>query len=187
LRGKPENMYGRKKSALFENEELKNLTFSLGIQKDVEDLRYSKIIIATDADNDGYHIRNLVMTYLLLYFEELVLTGHVYILETPLFRVRNKQKTVYCYSEESRDKELANMKNAEVTRFKGLGEINPTEFGQFIFPRKEGESEDKGMHLTPVTIQSLKNVPEVLKFYMGKNTPERRDFIVHHLASEIDA
>lgn len=187
LCGKPENMYGRKKSALFENEELKNLTFSLGIQKDVEDLRYSKIIIATDADNDGYHIRNLVMTYLLLYFEELVLTGHVYILETPLFRVRNKQKTVYCYSEESRDKELANMKNAEVTRFKGLGEINPSEFGQFIFPRKEGESEDKGMHLTPVTIQSLKNVPEVLKFYMGKNTPERRDFIVHHLASEIDA
>ena len=187
LRGKPENMYGRKKSALFENEELKNLTFSLGIQKDVEDLRYNKIIIATDADNDGYHIRNLVMTYLLLYFEELVLTGHVYILETPLFRVRNKQKTVYCYSEESRDKELANMKNAEVTRFKGLGEINPSEFGQFIFPRKEGESEDKGMHLTPVTIQSLKNVPEVLKFYMGKNTPERRDFIVHHLASEIDA
>ena len=187
LRGKPENMYGRKKSALFENEELKNLTFSLGIQKDVEDLRYSKIIIATDADNDGYHIRNLVMTYLLLYFEELVLTGHVYILETPLFRVRNKQKTVYCYSEESRDKELSNMKNAEVTRFKGLGEINPSEFGQFIFPRKEGESEDKGMHLTPVTIQSLKNVPEVLKFYMGKNTPERRDFIVHHLASEIDA
>ncbi len=187
LRGKPENMYGRKKSALFENEELKNLTFSLGIQKDIEGLRYDKIIIATDADNDGYHIRNLVMTYLLLYFEELVLTGHVFILETPLFRVRNKQKTVYCYSEASRDKELAKMKGAEVTRFKGLGEINPSEFGQFIFPRKEGESEDKGMHLTPVTIQSLKNVPEVLQFYMGKNTPERRDFIVHHLATEIDA
>ena len=128
------------------------------------------------------------MTYLLLYFEELVLTGHVYILETPLFRVRNKTKTVYCYSEESRDKEVAKMgKSAEVTRFKGLGEINPSEFGQFIFPRKEGESEDKGMHLTPVTIQSIKNVPEVLKFYMGKNTPERRDFIVHNLAQEIDA
>ncbi|MCR5437102.1 MAG: type IIA DNA topoisomerase subunit B [Treponema sp.] len=187
LRGKPENMYGRKKSALFENEELKNLTFSLGVQKDIEDLRYDKIIIATDADNDGYHIRNLIMTYLLLYFEELILTGHVYILETPLFRVRNKQKTVYCYSEESRDKELANMRGAEVTRFKGLGEINPSEFGQFIFPRKEGESEDKGMHLTPVSIQTLKNVPEVLKFYMGKNTPERKDFIVHHLAAEIDA
>ena len=188
LRGKPENMYGRKKSALFENEELKNLTFSLGVQKDIEGLRYDKIIIATDADNDGYHIRNLVMTYLLLYFEELVLSGHVFILETPLFRVRNKSKTVYCYSEDSRDKELAKMgASAEVTRFKGLGEINPSEFGQFIFPRKEGESEDKGMHLTPVTIQALKNVPEVLKFYMGKNTPERREFIVHHLSKEIDA
>ncbi len=188
LRGKPENMYGRKKSALFDNEELKNLTFSLGVQKDIEGLRYDKIIIATDADNDGFHIRNLVMTYLLLFFEELVLTGHVYILETPLFRVRNKSKTVYCYSEESRDKEVAKMgKSAEVTRFKGLGEINPSEFGQFIFPRKEGESEDKGMHLTQVTIQSLKNVPQVLKFYMGNNTPERREFIVHNLAKEIDA
>ena len=188
LRGKPENMYGCKKSALFENEELKNLTFSLGVQQDIEGLRFDKIIIATDADNDGYHIRNLVMTYLLLYFEELVLSGHVFILETPLFRVRNKSKTVYCYSEESRDKELAKMgASAEVTRFKGLGEINPNEFGQFIFPRKEGESEDKGMHLTPVTIQSLKNVPEVLQFYMGKNTPKRYDYIVHHLAKEIDA
>ena len=188
LKGKPENMYGRKKSALFENEELKNLTFSLGVQKDIEGLRYNKIIIATDADNDGFHIRNLVMTYLLLFFEELVLTGHVYILETPLFRVRNKTKTVYCYSEESRDKEVAKMgKSAEVTRFKGLGEINPSEFGQFIFPRKEGESEDKGMHLTQVSIQTLKNVPQVLKFYMGNNTPERRDFIVHNLAKEIDA
>ncbi len=188
LRGKPENMYGMKKSALFENEELKNLTFSLGVQKDIEDLRFDKIIIATDADNDGFHIRNLLMTYFLLFFEELVLTGHVFILETPLFRVRTKNKTVYCYSEESRDKELAKLGNsAEVTRFKGLGEINPSEFGQFIFPRKDGESEDKGMHLTPVTIQALKNVPEVLKFYMGKNTPERHDFIVHHLAKEIDA
>ena len=188
LRGKPANMYGMKKSAIFDVDELKNLTFSLGIQKDIEGLRYNKIVIATDADNDGYHIRNLVMTYFLLYFEELVLSGHIYILETPLFRVRNKSKTVYCYTEESRDKELAKMgKSAEVTRFKGLGEINPSEFGQFIFPRKEGESEDKGMHLTPVTIQALKNVPEVLKFYMGKNTPERREFIIHNLAQEIDA
>ena len=188
LRGKPENMYGRKKTALFDNEELKNLTFSLGVQKDIESLRYNKIIIATDADNDGFHIRNLVMTYLLLFFEELVLTGHVYILETPLFRVRNKTKTVYCYSEESRDKEIKNLgSNAEVTRFKGLGEISPSEFGQFIHPRKDGDSEDVGMHLTPVTIQHLKNIPEVLSFYMGKNTPERRDFIVHNLAKEIDA
>jgi len=188
LKGKPENMYGRKKSALFDNEELKNLTFSLGVQRSVEDLRYDKIIIATDADNDGFHIRNLVMTYLLLFFEELVLTGHVYILETPLFRVRTKKETVYCYSEDSRDKEMKRLgANAEVTRFKGLGEISPAEFGQFIHPRKEGESEDKGIHLTPVTIQSLKNVPQVLEFYMGKNTPERREFIVHHLAKEIDA
>lgn len=188
LRGKPENMYGRKKTALFDNEELKNLTFSLGVQKDIESLRYNKIIIATDADNDGFHIRNLVMTYLLLFFEELVLTGHVYILETPLFRVRNKTKTVYCYSEESRDKEIKNLgSNVEVTRFKGLGEISPSEFGQFIRPRKDGDSEDVGMHLTPVTIQHLKNIPEVLSFYMGKNTPERRDFIVHNLAKEIDA
>lgn len=187
LRGKPENMYGQKKSSMLQNQELMNLTFSLGIQNDIENLRYDKIIIATDADNDGFHIRNLCMTYFLLYFEELVLSGHLYILETPLFRVRNKSKTVYCYTEESRDKALETMRGAEVTRFKGLGEISPEEFGQFIFPRKEGESEDKGMHLTPVTIQSIKNVPEVLKFYMGKNTPERRDYIVNNLASEIDA
>ncbi len=188
LRGKPENMYGRKKSALFDNEELKNLTFSLGIQKDVENLRYNKIVIATDADNDGFHIRNLVLTYILLYFEELVITGHVFILETPLFRVRNKNRTIYCYSEESCEKAQKELgKGAETTRFKGLGEISPSEFGQFIHPRKEGESEDVGIHLTPVSIQSLKNVPEVLEFYMGKNTPERRDFIVHHLAEEIDA
>ena len=188
LRGKPENMYGRKKTALFENEELKNLTLSLGIQKEIEGLRYEKIIIATDADNDGFHIRNLVMTYLLLYFEELILTGHVYILETPLFRVRTKSKTVYCYSELSRDKALKELgKGAEITSFKGLGEISPHEFEQFIRPRKEGESEDVGIHLTPVSIQTLQNVPKVLEFYMGKNTPERRDFIVHHLAEEIDA
>ncbi|MCF0242290.1 MAG: type IIA DNA topoisomerase subunit B [Treponema sp.] len=188
LRGKPENMYGRKKSALFENEELKNLTFSLGIQRSIEDLRFQKIVIATDADNDGFHIRNLIMTYLLLYFEELVLSGHVYILETPLFRVRNKKEIVYCYSEESRDREITRLgASAEVTRFKGLGEISPEEFKQFMHPRKDGESEDKGIHLTPVSIQTLKNVPQVLEFYMGKNTPERRDFIVHHLAAEIDA
>ncbi len=188
LRGKPENMYGRKKTALFENEELKNLTLSLGVQKEIEGLRYDKIIIATDADNDGFHIRNLVMTYLLLYFEELVLTGHVYILETPLFRVRNKTRTIYCYSEASRDKALKEIgRGAEITRFKGLGEISPHEFGQFIRPRKDGESEDVGIHLTPVSIQTLQNVPKVLEFYMGKNTPERREFIVHHLAEEIDA
>ncbi|MFC2602914.1 MAG: type IIA DNA topoisomerase subunit B, partial [Treponema sp.] len=117
-----------------------------------------------------------------------VLTGHVFILETPLFRVRTKTATVYCYSEESRDREVKRLgASAEVTRFKGLGEISPSEFGQFIHERKTGESEDVGIHLTPVTIQSLKNVPAVLEFYMGKNTPKRREFIVHHLAEEIDA
>ena len=187
LRGKPANMFGMKKSAIFDVEELKNLTFSLGVQKDVANLRYDKIVIATDADNDGYHIRNLVLTYLLSFFEELVLGGHVYILETPLFRVRNKTKTVYCYSEKSRDREVKKLgKTAEVTRFKGLGEISDKEFGMFIRPRKEGESEDVGIHLTPVSIQTLKDIPEILEFYMGKNTPERRDFIVHHLAAEID-
>lgn len=188
LRGKPENMYGRRKSALYDNEELKNLTFALGIQNGVENLRYDKIVIATDADNDGFHIRNLVLTYFLLFFQELVLTGHVYILETPLFRVRNKSTTVYCYSEKSRDEQMKALgSSAEVTRFKGLGEISPQEFGQFIHPRKEGESEDKGIHLTTVDIDAVKTVPKLLSFYMGKNTPERRNFIVHHLAAEIDA
>ncbi|MCK9171502.1 MAG: type IIA DNA topoisomerase subunit B, partial [Treponema sp.] len=126
--------------------------------------------------------------YFLLYFEEIVLSGHIYILETPLFRVRNKSVTVYCYSEASRDKELKRLgAGAEVTRFKGLGEISPAEFGQFIHERKPGESDDKGMHLTSVSIEKLKNVPQVLQFYMGKNTPERRNFIVHHLSAEIDA
>ncbi|MDE5898458.1 MAG: type IIA DNA topoisomerase subunit B, partial [Treponemataceae bacterium] len=126
--------------------------------------------------------------YLLLYFEELVLRGHVYILETPLFRVRNKTTTVYCYSEASRDREMKRLgAGAEVTRFKGLGEINPDEFGQFIHERKPGDGEDVGIHLTPVAIQTLKNVPDVLEFYMGKNTPQRMEFIVHHLAAEIDA
>lgn len=188
LRGKPENMFGHKKGALFLNEELKNLTFSLGVQKDTEALRYSKVIIATDADNDGYHIRNLVLTYLLLYFPELVLEGKVFILETPLFRVRNKKETVYCYSEEARDKETKRLgATAEVTRFKGLGEINGAEFGQFIHERKKGESSDKGIHLTQVSVESIKSIEPTLEFFMGKNTAERREFIVHHLAADIDA
>ncbi len=188
LRGKPENMFGKKQKDIYKNEELYNLMMALGIQDDVSGLRYDKIIIATDADNDGFHIRNLVLTFLLLFFEELITSGHVFILETPLFRVRNKTKTVYCYNEDSRDKEMKRLgSTAEVTRFKGLGEISPNEFGQFIHDRKPDESEDRGMHLTPVGIQTLKNVPKVLRFYMGKNTPERRDFIIHHLSADIDA
>ncbi|MCI1209387.1 MAG: toprim domain-containing protein [Treponema sp.] len=188
LRGKPENMYGRKQKDIYKNAELYNLMMALGIQEDISGLRYSKIVIATDADNDGFHIRNLVLTFFLLFFEELVTSGRVFILETPLFRVRNKTRTVYCYDEANRDKQLKLLgTGAEVTRFKGLGEISPGEFGQFIHERKPGESEDKGMHLTPVGIRTLKNVPNLLNFYMGKNTPERRDFIVHHLSADIDA
>ncbi len=179
LRGKPENMCGKKQSEIYKNDELYQLMMALGIETDVENLKYAKIIIATDADNDGYHIRNLVMTFFLGYFEELVTTGRVFILETPLFRVRNKKENIYCYSEDERDKAQAKLgKGAETTRFKGLGEINPTEFRQFINPET--------MHLTPVEISQLKTVPQLLNFYMGKNTPERRAFIEKHLLSNAD-
>ena len=180
LRGKPENMYGKKQSEIYKNDELYQLMMALGIETDVENLKYSKIVIATDADNDGYHIRNLVMTFFLGYFEELVTSGRVYILETPLFRVRNKQENIYCYSEEERDKAIKKLgKGVETTRFKGLGEINPSEFKQFIDPST--------MHLTPVEVSQLKAVPKVLSFYMGKNTPDRRSFIESHLLADIDA
>lgn len=180
LRGKPENMCGKKQSEIYKNDELYQLMMALGIETDIENLKYSKIIIATDADNDGYHIRNLVMTFFLGYFEELVTSGRVFILETPLFRVRNKKENIYCYSEEERDAAQKKLgKGCETTRFKGLGEINPAEFKQFIDPET--------MHLTPVEISQLKAVPQLLTFYMGKNTPERRAFIEKHLLSEIDA
>ncbi|MFA6938593.1 MAG: toprim domain-containing protein, partial [Treponema sp.] len=180
LRGKPENMYGRKQSDIYKNEELYNLMMALGIETDIAGLRYNKIVIATDADNDGFHIRNLVLTFFLGFFEELVTNGRVVILETPLFRARNKKDTIYCYSEDERDKAIKKLgSGVEVTRFKGLGEISPSEFGQFIAPET--------MHLTPVEVQALKNVPPLLSFYMGKNTPERRTFIEKHLSSDIDA
>ena len=179
LRGKPENMYGKKQSDIYKNDELYQLMMALGIENDVANLKYGKIVIATDADNDGYHIRNLVMTFFLGYFEELVTSGRVFILETPLFRVRNKKENIYCYSEDERDKAQAKLgKSAETSRFKGLGEINPTEFRQFIEPET--------MHLTPVEISQLKLVPKLLGFYMGKNTPERREFIEKHLLSNAD-
>ena len=180
LRGKPENMYGKRQSDIYKNEELYQLMMALGIENDVASLRYDKIIIATDADNDGFHIRNLVLTFFLGYYEELVTSGRVWILETPLFRVRNKKENIYCYSEKERDAALKKLgKGGEVTRFKGLGEINPDEFGQFIEPET--------MKLTPVEVQALKNIPPLLAFYMGKNTPERREFIVHNLLETIDA
>lgn len=178
LRGKPANMYGAKRADIYKVAELYNLMMALGIEQDVANLRYGKIIIATDADNDGFHIRNLVMTFFLGYFEELITSGKVYILETPLFRVRNKKETAYCYSEAERDAAIKKIAGAEVTRFKGLGEISPSEFGKFI-----GED----IKLVPVEVSQLKAVPKLLEFYMGKNTPERRDFIVNNLLEEIDA
>ena len=172
LKGKPQNVYGKNRTALYRNEELFNIMMALGIENDVENLRYGRIIIATDADHDGFHIRNLLLTFFLNYFEELVVSGRIYILETPLFRVRNKSETRYCYNARERDIATDDLSNPEVTRFKGLGEISPQEFGQFI-----GED----MRLVNVNIKSIKGIQETLTFYMGKNTPERRDFIMGNL------
>jgi len=172
LKGKPQNVYGRNRAAIYQNEELYDLMMALGIEEDVENLRYNRIVLATDADVDGFHIRNLLMTFFLNYFEELVVAGHVFILETPLFRVRNKKETCYCYSEKERDQAIKQITGPEVTRFKGLGEISPSEFGQFI-----GEE----IRLVEVNVKSVKLIPETLDFYMGKNTPERREYIMENL------
>ena len=173
LRGKPLNCYGKKLDQVYTNEELYYITKTLNIDEDVENLRYAKVIIASDADVDGLHIRNLLITFFLSYFESLVMSGHLYILETPLFRVRNKHETHYCYTEQERDEVAAKLgKSAEITRFKGLGEINPDEFQQFIGP---------DIRLEKVTIENSKGIPEMLKFYMGDNTPERWEHIVEHL------
>ncbi len=177
LRGKPENMFGFKKTNIYKNEELFNLMMALGIENGIEGLRYSKVVIATDADYDGFHIRNLLLTYFLNFFEELIVHNRVFILETPLFRVRNKSVTRYCYNAKERDTSVAELgASAEVTRFKGLGEISPGEFGRFI-----GED----IRLISVDVQSLKNVPQILEFYMGKNTPQRREYIMSHLIREL--
>ncbi|MDR0316581.1 MAG: type IIA DNA topoisomerase subunit B [Treponema sp.] len=176
LRGKVENMYGKKRTSIYKNEELYNMMMALGIENDVEGLRYAKIVVATDADFDGFHIRNLLLTFFLSYFEELVTAGRIYILETPLFRVRTKKETRYCYTEKERDEAIAALgSQSEVTRFKGLGEISPKEFGQFI-----GDD----IRLVPVSVNTLKAVPQVLNFYMGKNTPERRDYIMKNLIED---
>ena len=176
LKGKPLNCYGLKRDAIYKNAELYNIMRALGLEDGMDGLRYNKVIIATDADVDGMHIRNLLLTYFLHYFEELVTHGHVYILETPLFRVRNKKETRYCYSEAERDEAIEELRSPEITRFKGLGEISPKEFGQFI-------AED--IRLVPVTVHNLAEIHQTLKFYMGKNTPERRDFIVSNLISDL--
>jgi topoisomerase-4 subunit B len=177
LRGKVENMYGKKRTSIYKNEELYNMMMALGIENDVEGLRYARVVLATDADFDGFHIRNLLLTFFLSYFEEMVTGGRIFILETPLFRVRTKKETVYCYNERERDATVVSLgSQSEVTRFKGLGEISPNEFGQFI-----GED----MRLVPVSISTLKAVPQVLDFYMGKNTPERRDYIMKNLIGDV--
>lgn len=173
LRGKPLNVYGMKLDHLYKNEEMYNLMSALNIEEDLANLRYNKVILATDADVDGMHIRNLLITFFLTYFEGLVLNGHLHILETPLFKVRNKERTIYCYSEEEKQKAAHELKKGiEITRFKGLGEISPSEFGQFIA---------KDIRLLPVMIENLSDIKPTLEFYMGKNTPARKDFIMKNL------
>ena len=172
MTGKPQNAFGRSKATVYKNELLYNLMMALGVEDGIEGLRYNRVVLATDADVDGFHIRNLLLTFFLTYFEELVVAGHVYILETPLFRVRNKKETRYCYSEKERDLALKKVKGAEVTRFKGLGEISPKEFGRFI-----GEE----MKLVKTSIDKMSTVHQTLEFYMGKNTPERREYIMEHM------
>ena len=173
LKGKPLNCFGLRRDTLYKNEEIYNVMRALNIENDIEGLRYNSIILATDADVDGMHIRNLLLTLFLHFFEALVLDEHLFILETPLFRVRTKKETLYCYSEKERDEAIESLgKNAEITRFKGLGEISPKEFGQFI---------GHNMRLEPVRITRLKEIPEMLEFYMGRNTPERRKFIMENL------
>jgi topoisomerase-4 subunit B len=176
LRGKPLNCHGLERDAIYKNEELYNLMRALGIEEGLDGLRYARVVIATDADVDGMHIRNLLLTYFLRYFEELALKGHLYILETPLFRVRNRKETRYCYSEVERDRALAALRGAEITRFKGLGEISPSEFGPFI---------GRDMRLAPVSVHGIGEIARCLEFYMGKNTPERRAFIVDNLATDV--
>lgn len=176
LRGKPLNVHGMKLDQIYKNEELYNIMCALNIEDDIANLRYNKVVLATDADVDGLHIRNLLITYFLTYFEGLVLNGHLFILETPLFKVRDKNETIYCYSEEERNKAAAKLgKNCEITRFKGLGEISPKEFQQFI---------GQQMKLLPVRITALSDVAPTLDFYMGKNTPERKSFIMQNLITE---
>lgn len=176
LRGKPLNVHGLKIDQLYKNEEMYNLMSALNIEEDIQALRYNKVVLATDADVDGMHIRNLLLTFFLTYFEALVVKGHLYILETPLFKVRNKEKTLYCYSQIEKEKARAQLgKSCEITRFKGLGEISPHEFSQFI---------GQEMRLKPVVVHTLSEIKPTLEFYMGKNTPTRRQFIMDNLVYE---
>ena len=178
LKGKPLNSYGLSKKIVYENEEFNLLQAALNIEESIEDLRYNNIVIATDADVDGMHIRLLLITFFLQFFPELIKEGHLYILQTPLFRVRNKKETIYCYSEEERRNALEKLKpKPEITRFKGLGEISPNEFKHFI-----GED----IRLDPVMLDKDMSIEELLSFYMGKNTPTRQEFIIENLKVELD-
>ena len=179
LKGKPLNVWDLKRDIVYKNDEMYNLMCALDIEDNIDGLRYGKVILATDADVDGLHIRNLLITYFFKFFEQVVHDGHLYVLETPLFRVRNKQETIYCYSEAERDAASAKLgKSCEITRFKGLGEISPKEFQQFI---------GKGMKLSQVEYAPKHDASGILTFYMGKNTPERKDFIMGNLVVAVEA
>jgi len=178
LRGKPLNSYGMSKKIVYENEEFNLLQAALNIEDSIEDLRYNNIVIATDADVDGMHIRLLLITFFLQFFSDLIKTGHLYILQTPLFRVRNNKETIYCYSEGEKRTAIDKLKtNPEITRFKGLGEISPDEFKFFI-----GDD----IKLDPVMLDNDMSINELLQFYMGKNTPDRQSFIINNLKAELD-
>jgi topoisomerase-4 subunit B len=178
LRGKPLNSYNMSKKIVYENEEFNLLQAALNIEDSMEDLRYNKIVIATDADVDGMHIRLLLITFFLQFFPELIKKGHLYILQTPLFRVRNKKETRYCYTPQERSDAMATLgKNPEITRFKGLGEISPDEFVHFI-----GED----IRLDPIMLDDGMSIEDLLRFYMGKNTPDRQEFIIDNLKVELD-
>jgi len=178
LRGKPLNSFGLTKKVVYENEEFNLLQHALDIENGLENLRYNRVVIATDADVDGMHIRLLLMTFFLQFFPDLVRNGHVYVLETPLFRVRNKKETIYCYDEEAKQEALNKLgRQAEITRFKGLGEISPSEFESFI-----GED----MHLRPLVLQEKTSIKKLLGYFMGKNTPQRQQFIINNLRIEKD-
>jgi topoisomerase-4 subunit B len=178
LKGKPLNVFGLTKKIVYENEEFNLLQAALNIEDGLENLRYNNVVIATDADVDGMHIRLLLMTFFLQFFPDLVRQGHLYILQTPLFRVRNRKETIYCYSEEEKEQAIKKLgSNPEITRFKGLGEISPEEFRHFI---------GKDMRLEPVRVKKGDHIQEILPFFMGKNTPERQDFIIDNLRIEED-
>jgi topoisomerase-4 subunit B len=178
LRGKPLNTFSLPRKVVYENEEFALLQAALDIEEGIEKLRYNRVVISTDADVDGMHIRLLLLTFFLQFFPELIRDGHLHILQTPLFRVRNKKETIYCYDDNERKKALEKLgKNSEITRFKGLGEISPDEFGFMIGP---------DMRLDPVEYEEGKGVRELLTFYMGKNTPERQDFIIENLREDVD-